>query len=60
MTLLMIAAAAALVWAAAEATIAVRRRRFERHVSQALDLVRVDELEQRRRAALIKAMGGPS
>ena len=60
MTLLIIAAAAAVVWAVAEAAVRVRRRRFTLHVNQALDLVRVDELEQRRRAALIKALGGPS
>lgn len=60
MTLLIIAAAAATIWAIAEAAVRVRRRRFTRHVNQALDLVRVDELEQRRRAALIKALGGPS
>lgn len=56
----MIAAAAATIWAIAEAVVRVRRRRFTRHVNQALDLVRVDELEQRRRAALIKALGGPA
>lgn len=60
MTLLIIAAAAATIWAIAEAVVRVRRRRFTRHVNRALDLVRVDELEQRRRAALIKALGGPS
>lgn len=60
MTLLIIAAAAATIWAIAEAVVMLRRRRFTRHVNQALDLVRVDELEQRRRAALIKALGGPS
>jgi hypothetical protein len=60
MTMLMIAAAAVVLWAIAEAVVRVRRRRFTRHVNQALDLVRVDELEQRRRAALIKALGGPA
>ena len=60
MTLLLIAAAAAATWAAVEVGILVRRARFNAHVQQALDLTRVDELEQRRRAALVKALGGPA
>lgn len=58
MTLLLIAAAAAATWAALEVTIRVRRARFDAHARQAIDLTRVDELEQRRRAALVKALGG--
>jgi hypothetical protein len=60
MTLLLIAAAAAAVWIAAETVARIRTRRFDRHAQQAIDLTRVDELEQRRRAALIKALGGPA
>jgi len=58
MTLLMIAAAAGLTWVALEVVVRVRRAQFDAHARQAIDLTRADELEQRRRAALVKALGG--
>lgn len=58
MTLLLIAAAAAATWLAMELVVRARRARFDAHARQAINLTRADELEQRRRAALVKALDG--